>query len=1131
MPQYLVKQIELIKDDCEVYCVEWGDVTGGVLVVQRNKMVNLLGDRLITLGEDKYELFNVINKIQPDVIHLQEIPELFMERGVADKLYSKDRNYVIIETSHDSGYDPNNNKLYLPDKFLMVSQYQANLYKDIDIPCDIVEYPIETKVRTKTREQALRDLGLDPTLKHIINVGLFTPRKNQAEVVEYARMLQNYPIQFHFIGNHADNFKFYWEPLIQNFPSNCKWWNERSDVDSFYEAADLFLFTSRGNSTDHETMPLVIREALSWKTPSLIYNLPVYMGYFDEYDTIEYLTENTSQNAYRIAEKLLMGNINVHVEERPIHTMNGEEYLSSFKYSNTADEAGRTYGDAAGQYFATFIEKELDRDNVQVTPGDVFVDLGGNIGMSSLYAERRGAKEIYAFEPDPNMRSLFNKNVPTATVYPFAMSNKKEEIELYHWPHNPNNIGPKYKTSTVTLKDVLHMVGKKIDYLKIDIEGFEDTVFDEMTLEECEQIDKMMIEHHNYETLDDFCTKLRRLGFKIVHINRGYQAYVYAKYVGVHNKFDCTLDTQEQKVHYAPLTILKGKIIVSVKDIDSHAVIWSVSHDELLLGTSFWILPSPKHILNFESESTFGGVRVEFYLDGNLIQYNEFRLRTPSTEKPKLNLVNHTHPNYANYCEFFVEKIYDKYLKGKTFDTVVDVGANIGVWTEYIRHVANVGKVYMVEPNHEALQVLKNCFVDDSTTIVEKAMSDLDGQLEFYVDSSNSLISSIANYDQFQSVSYKVDSISMHSFMKQYNLTKIDLLKVDIESGEYPLFDSLSIEDLNKIDNILMEFHVFAGKTFENDVMQLVEKLKTVYSVEVHRLHDKGGYIFASKNNSPKHKETNTVIMLYSDKEFEPLAQNCIHSLGTGLTDTTIVYFTIGFHSDFKHENVHTIYHPIDKNKLSYNFYKPELCMKVMDMFPAEHYIYTDVDILFSRKFSLDKVKHNNSYPLASFGPVEFPFMWIYSNGNKITYTEEHLMQYYNVQTRTQRYVWSCFFSFNKSCRDFFEEFLSICENKYLSKELNKYFPFKDETAFNVCLWKRNAEMNLGFAFVNTHLLQTVKEVEEGNIQQTLTDRIVDNHGIKWEYIDNSRNVLFYHGFKNTHDMKEILTYLRSQNE
>lgn len=316
MPQYLFKQIESVINDFDVYCIEWDNVTGGVLVVQRNKVVNLLGDRLITLGENKDELFTVLDRIKPDVVHLQEIPELFMSYGVAQRLYDKNRGYVLIETSHDSGYDVQN-KAFLPDKFLMVSRYQIDQYKALDIPIDLVEYPIEPKVRTKTREQALRDLGLDPNLKHVINVGLFTPRKNQAEIIEYARLLQNYPIQFHFLGNQADNFKHYWEPLMQNFPKNCTWWNERSDVDSFYEAADLFLFTSRGHATDMETMPLVIREALSWKTPSMIYNLPVYQGYFDQYDTIEYLSDDMQKNTYRIAEKLLRSSQPITLQKSP----------------------------------------------------------------------------------------------------------------------------------------------------------------------------------------------------------------------------------------------------------------------------------------------------------------------------------------------------------------------------------------------------------------------------------------------------------------------------------------------------------------------------------------------------------------------------------------------------------------------------------------------------------------------------------------------------------------------------------------------------------------------------------------------------------------------------------------------
>tara|TARA_R110000751_G_C13783340_1_gene481248 strand:- start:1797 stop:3758 length:1962 start_codon:yes stop_codon:yes gene_type:complete len=60
---------------------------------------------------------------------------------------------------------------------------------------------------------------------------------------------------------------------------------------------DLFLFTSRGSANDKETMPLVIREALSYQIPQLLYNLEVYQNYFDGYDSINYLNyDNFNDN-------------------------------------------------------------------------------------------------------------------------------------------------------------------------------------------------------------------------------------------------------------------------------------------------------------------------------------------------------------------------------------------------------------------------------------------------------------------------------------------------------------------------------------------------------------------------------------------------------------------------------------------------------------------------------------------------------------------------------------------------------------------------------------------------------------------------------------------------------------------
>ena len=90
LPQYLTKKVELIKDEFEIYLIEWDNLTGGVLVVQKNRLQEMIpSERFFVLGEDKTELFNIIDKIQPDIIHLEEIPEYFMDFEIAKKLYNQ----------------------------------------------------------------------------------------------------------------------------------------------------------------------------------------------------------------------------------------------------------------------------------------------------------------------------------------------------------------------------------------------------------------------------------------------------------------------------------------------------------------------------------------------------------------------------------------------------------------------------------------------------------------------------------------------------------------------------------------------------------------------------------------------------------------------------------------------------------------------------------------------------------------------------------------------------------------------------------------------------------------------------------------------------------------------------------
>lgn len=284
MPQYLEKKIKDMVDDFDVYCVEYNQISSE-FVVQRNKIVELLKDRFFTLhNKPKESLLDLIYQIDPDVVHFEEFPEIYMDSSITRQIYNPDRKYAILETSHGIYFDSERKKFF-PDKYVFVSEYQADIYKSHNVPFEIAEYPIE--INNPDKEKCREELRFSNEYKHVINIGLFTPGKNQKELIEYARKLENEKIKFHFIGNQADNFRDYWKPLLDNLPKNCVIWGERSDVDKFYQAADLMVFTSI-----METSPLVIREAISWNLPCFIYNLPSYKGMYHKYPSVKYLSSN-----------------------------------------------------------------------------------------------------------------------------------------------------------------------------------------------------------------------------------------------------------------------------------------------------------------------------------------------------------------------------------------------------------------------------------------------------------------------------------------------------------------------------------------------------------------------------------------------------------------------------------------------------------------------------------------------------------------------------------------------------------------------------------------------------------------------------------------------------------------------
>ena len=295
-PQYLYKQVKEFIKDFDIEVVEINNSGGDAFVVQKNRIKSLA--IVHTLGEDKSKVLDVIAEFKPDIIHFQEIPQHDLATSILDKIFSKDRKYFIIASTHGSLTNPSD-IMYQPDKYILVSEWSKQRFEDaqLGVPLDVWEYPIEDYIFDK--QAAQKELGLDPTWKHVLNVGLFAPGKNQGEIFAIARQLEKYKIKFHFVGNQAMNFEHYWLPLMEHVPPNCVVWGERTDVDTFYSACDMFYFAST-----LELNPLSIKEALSYKLPSIFRKLHTYLDTYDNNPLVTYINDDLKLTKRIILEVL-----------------------------------------------------------------------------------------------------------------------------------------------------------------------------------------------------------------------------------------------------------------------------------------------------------------------------------------------------------------------------------------------------------------------------------------------------------------------------------------------------------------------------------------------------------------------------------------------------------------------------------------------------------------------------------------------------------------------------------------------------------------------------------------------------------------------------------------------------------
>ena len=208
--------------------------------------------------------------------------------------------------------------------------------------------------------------------------------------------------------------------------------------------------------------------------------------------------------------------------------------------------------------------------------------------------------------------------------------------------------------------------------------------------------------------------------------------------------------------------------------------------------------------------------------------------------------------------EVFIQKEYERYrdyLPARG-DTVVDVGAFIGLWTIHAsRKVGERGRVIAFEPNpfvfsqleeNVSLNGLKN------VTLLRSALGDHVGQVEIYGEAKESSLASMYRdrvelYVSEEKIAAMTTEMTTIDILLEGGVKAIDLLKIDAEGAELAILNgaSKSLES-GSIRRAIVEVH--QDRCSNQEVADLM--LRCGLAVD-HNLNDpdprtKKGFVFSS---------------------------------------------------------------------------------------------------------------------------------------------------------------------------------------------------------------------------------------------------------------------------------------------
>lgn len=181
----------------------------------------------------------------------------------------------------------------------------------------------------------------------------------------------------------------------------------------------------------------------------------------------------------------------------------------------------------------------------------------------------------------------------------------------------------------------------------------------------------------------------------------------------------------------------------------------------------------------------------------------EITAHPPGIRKPVHVRVRTTDPSI--YAQILLRGEYDFALPFSP-RTIVDAGANIGMASIYFAHRYPEAKVIAIEAEASNFAMLsKNVRHYPRIIPVHAALWSRDGEISVSEPDPATGANGNWSFVTHEGPGVKVRAITMRTLMKEMDISSVDLLKVDIEGAEKPVFETCDWMD--EIRCLMIELH------------------------------------------------------------------------------------------------------------------------------------------------------------------------------------------------------------------------------------------------------------------------------------------------------------------------------------